>query len=250
MGKVIAVASGKGGTGKTTAVAALSSCLAVLGHKTLCIDFDAELRNLDLALGMTDFAVMDFMDVVSGELELLAACSESPKIPNLFFLSAPTTRIPDDIDIEALKAMIEEIRENFDYCIIDSPSGIGSGFTLAHTDVDMSIIVTTGEFASMRDANRTATVIRDMGIENLRLLVNRVLPRNYKRIKTTVDDVIDTVGVQLVGLIPEDKNIFRALHESTPLILYRKRSSAYDFLDAARRLSGEDIPLQQYKRSL
>jgi len=248
MGKVIAVASGKGGTGKTTAVAALSSCLAVLGHKTLCIDFDAELRNLDLALGMTDFAVMDYMDVVSGRISLEEACSESPKIPNLFFLSAPTTRIPDDIDKEALKVMIEEIRQSFDYCLIDSPSGIGPGFTLAHTDVDMSIIVTTGELASIRDASRTASVIREMGIESLRLLVNRVLPRNYKKIKTTVDDVIDTIGVQLIGLIPEDKNIFLALHDNSPLILYRKRLSAYDFLDAARRLAGDDIPLQQYKR--
>jgi len=247
MGKVIAVASGKGGTGKTTAVAALSSCLAVLGHKTLCIDFDAELRNLDLALGMTDFAVMDYMDVVSGRVDLMAACSESPKIPNLFFISAPASRVSDDIDIEALKAMFEEIRKNFDYCIIDSPSGIGPGFTLAHTDIDMSIIVATGELASMRDANRTAGVVREMGTANLRLLVNRVLPKNYKKIRTTVDDVIDTVGVQLLGLIPEDNSIFLALHESTPLILYRKRRSAYDFLDAARRISGEDIPLQQYK---
>jgi len=250
MGKVIAVASGKGGTGKTTAVAALSSCLAVLGYKTLCIDFDVELRNLDLALGMTDFAVMDFMDVVSDRLELTSACSESPRIPNLFFLSAPTARIPDDTNPDSFKSLFEKIRKEFDYCIIDSPSGIGAGFALAHTDVDMSIIVTTGELASMRDANRTANAMREIGVTNLRLLVNRVLPKNYKQIKTTIDDVIDTVGVQLLGLIAEDKNIFLALHESTPIVLYKKRISAYDFLDAARRIAGEDIPLQQYKRPL
>ena len=244
MGKVIAVASGKGGTGKTTVVAAISSCLAALGHKTLCIDFDTELRNLDLALCMTDFAIMDFMDVISGRLELLAACSESPGIPNLFFLSAPAANVPDEIDTADLKAMFDEIRSNFDYCLIDSPSGIGHGFALAHTDADMSIIVTTGELASMRDANRTANAVRELGITNLRLLVNRVLPGNYRKIKTTVDDVIDTVGVQLIGLVPEDKNIFLSLHENTPIILYRKRKSAYDFLDAARRIAGDDIPLQ------
>jgi len=249
MGKVIAVASGKGGTGKTTAVAAISSCLAVLGHKTLCIDFDAQLRNLDLALGMTDFAIMDFMDVVSGRMDLMAACSESPKIPNLFFLSAPTSSISEDIDIPALKSMFDHIRENFDYCLVDSPSGIGSGFQLAHCNADMSLIVTTGELASMRDANRTANAVRESGVSNLRLLVNRVLPRNYKKIKTTLDDVIDTVGVQLIGVIPEDKNIFLALHNNTPIILYRKRASAYDFLDAARRIAGDDIPLQQYKNA-
>ena len=247
MGKVIAVASGKGGTGKTTAVAALSSCLAVLGHKTLCIDFDAELRNLDLALGMTDFTVMDFMDVVSGRMDLMSACSESPKIPNLFFLTAPTSHIESDISRPALKIMFKEIRENFEYCIIDSPSGIGLGFRLAQENADMSIIITTGEAAAMRDANLTARIIRDIGVTNLRLLVNRVLSKNYKEIRTTVDDVIDTVGVQLLGLIPEDKHIFSALHKNTPLILYGKRSSAYDFLDAARRIAGDEIPLQQYK---
>jgi len=250
MGKVIAVASGKGGTGKTTVVAALSSCLAALGQKTLCIDFDAELRNLDLALGMTDFAIMDYMDVISGRLDLLAACSASPRIPNLFFLSAPTVPMPDDIDITAFKSMFDEIRHNFDYCLVDSPSGVGSGFRLAHCDADMSIIVTTGELTSMRDANFTANAVRELGVSNLRLLVNRVLPRNFKRIKTTVDDVIDTVGVQLLGLIPEDKSIFTALHENTPLVLYKKRSSVYDFLDAARRIVGDDVPLQQYKQSV
>jgi len=250
MGKVITVTSGKGGTGKTTAVAALSSCLAVLGFKTLCIDFDAELRNLDLALGMTDFVVMDYMDVVSGRLDLLAACSESPQIPNLFFLSAPASPAPEDIDVPALKEMFEEIRQNFDYCFIDSPSGLGKGFKLAHTDADMSIIVTTGDLASMRDANRTASAVREMGVRNLRLLVNRVLPKNFRQIKTTIDDVIDNIGVQLLGLIPEDKNIFYAIHKNTPLILYKKRDSAYDFLDAARRLAGEDVPLQQYKQAL
>jgi len=248
MGKVIAVASGKGGTGKTTVVAALSSCLAVLGYKTLCIDFDAQLRNLDIVLGMTDFAVMDYMDVVSGRLDLMAACSESPVIENLFFLSAPTVCLPDDVDSSAFNDMFEVIRENFDYCFIDAPAGIGTGFQLAHSDVDMSIIVSTGDAASIRDANLTAKAIREMGISNLRLLINRVTPKDLKKIKTTIDDMIDTIGVQLIGLIPEDKNIFPALHENIPLILYKKRISAYDFLDTARRIAGEDVPLQQYKR--
>ena len=249
MGKVIAVSSGKGGTGKTTAVAALSSCLAVLGYKTLCIDFDAEMRNLDLALGMTDFAVMDFMDVVSGRVKLLDAYSKAPKIPNLSFLSAPATPVPGDVDPKAVKSMFNEIRTNFDYCLVDSPSGIGPGFRFAHSNADMAIIITTGEYAAMRGANRTATAMREGGITNLRLLVNRVLPGNFRRIETTIDDIIDMVGVQLLGLIPEDRYVFQALHANTPLVLFKKRHSAYDFLDAARRITGEEIPLQQYRYS-
>jgi len=248
MGKVIAIASGKGGTGKTTIAAAVSSCLAVVGHKTLCIDFDTELRNLDLALCMTDFTVMDFMDVVSGRLDLMTSCSESPKIPNLFFLSAPTMCMPENIDRSAVKKMITEIRSNFDFCILDTPAGIGAGFRLAHTDVDMSIIITTGDLASMRDSKRAADAAREMGVENVRLLVNRVKRRSLKRIKTNIDDVIDSVGVQLIGIVPEDKNIFHALHENIPLVLYKKRYAAYDILDIAYRITGDDVPLQQARK--
>jgi len=248
MGKIITVASGKGGTGKTTVVAALSSCLAVLGHKTLCIDFDEQLKNLDLALCMTDFAVMDFMDVIKEQNDLMTACSESPMIQNLFFLSAPAISIPEETDPAAFKDMFAKIRKNFDYCLIDCPAGIGRGFQLAHTSVDMSIIVTTGDSLSIRDANRAADAIRDMGVENIRLIVNRLKPKNIKKIRINLDDVIDTIGAQLLGLIPEDNNIFLALHENTPLILYKKRLSAYDFLDTARRIAGDEVPLQQYKR--
>jgi len=248
MGKVIAIASGKGGTGKTTVAAAISSCLAALGHKTLCIDFDTELRNLDLALCMTDFTVMDFLDVINGRMGVMTACSESPRIPNLFFLSSPTACMPESIDKSAVEKMMADIRENFDFCIIDSPAGIGSGFRLAHTDVDMSIIVTTGDLASMRDSNRAASAARELGVTNVRLLINRVLKRNYRRIRTNIDDVIDTVGVQLIGMIPEDRNIFLALHENIPLVLYKKRKAAYDLLDVTRRITGEDVPLQQCKR--
>jgi len=249
MGTIIVIASGKGGTGKTTTAAAVSSCLAVLKYKTLCIDFDTELRNLDLALCMTDFTVMDVLDVLSGRINLMSACSESPNIPNLYFLSAPAVCLPEDIGTPEIKAFFEEIRRNFDYCIIDAPAGVGKGFHLAHGDgdADMSIVIATGDLPSMRDANRVANAIREMGIYDIRLVVNRVRKSNYKRIKTTIDDVIDTIGAQLLGVIPEDKYIFFALHESIPLVLYKKRNAAYDFLDIARRLTGEDIPLKQYR---
>jgi septum site-determining protein MinD len=250
VGKIIVVASGKGGTGKTTAAAAISSCLAVLEHKTLCIDFDTELRNLDLALCMADFTVMDVLDVLSGRVNLMSACSESPQIPNLFFLSAPAVSMPDSIGKAEVVTLFAEIRKNFDYCIIDAPAGIGKGFRLAYGDgdADMSIIIATGDMPSIRDATRVANAIREMGIPDIRLVINRVQQKNYRRIKTTVDDVIDTIGVQLLGLVAEDRNIFLALHANTPLVLYKKRHSAYDFLDIARRITGDDIPLKQYKR--
>ena len=246
MGKIIAISSGKGGTGKTTSVAAISSCLAVLGHKTLCMDFDAGLKNLDLALSMTDFTVTDFMDVVSGRLGLSEACSENPGIPNLFFLAAPTVSEPDKPDIAALETLFDEARLQFDYCVVDLPSGIGYGFRQANANADMAIIVTTGELPAMRDAQRAADAARETGVRDLRLLVNRVLPKNLRRIHMTIDDVIDSVGLQLIGIIQEDKSVFRALHAGVPLILYKKKLAAYDYHDVARRISGEIVQLKQW----
>ena len=246
MGKIVAVASGKGGTGKTTTVAAVSSCLAALGYKTLCVDFDSGLRNLDLALCMTDFTIADFLDVVSTRLDLMEACHESPQIPNLFFLAAPNSGGADDYDCIDVKPMFAEIRSSFDYCLVDSPSGIGSGFRLAHTDADISIIVSTGELPAMRDAQKTVTAAHETGVMDLRLLVNRVVPKNLKWLRTTIDDVIDTVGARLIGVIPEDATVFRALHDGIPLILYNKRRAAHDFLDVARRITGEEVPLRMH----
>ena len=243
VGTIIAVSSGKGGTGKTTSVAAISSCLAVLGHRTLCIDFDTGLGNLDLALNMTDFTVMDYMDVIAGKMDIRAACSESPEIPNLFFLSAPINKQSEESDRSAIVEMFDKIRNNFEFCLIDAPPGIGTGFDLAHCNVDMSIIVTTGELPSIRDAARAAGSLREKGITNLRLLVTRVSRAKFKRIRTTIDDVIDSTGVQLIGIVAEDKSIYRALHVGVPLVLYNKRKAAYDYLDVALRLKGEDVPL-------
>jgi len=246
MGKIIAVVSGKGGTGKTTSAAAISSCLAALGRKTLCVDFDAGLKNLDLSLGMTDFAVMDYMDVVGGDISLEEACSECPKIPNLFFLAAPTVYDANELTPYAIKAFFIEICQEFEYCVIDSPSGVGSGFLQAVSNADMSIVVTTGDLPAMRDAQLTASLIRKIEGKEVRLLVNRVMPKNLKYIKTSIDDIIDTVGVRLIGIVPEDKSVFRALHQNIPLILYKKRVAAYDYLDIARRITGEEVPLRHW----
>ena len=247
MGKIIAVGSGKGGTGKTTTVAAVSSCLAAMGYRTLCMDFDSGMKNLDLALCMSDYTVADYVDVQSGRLGLMEACHEHPRIPNLFFLAAPTISRVGEADNEPLQPMLDEIRSMFDYCFIDSPSGIGEGFELAHTDADLSIIVTIGELPAIRDAQLAADSARNMGAGELRLLVNRVMRGNYKRMGTTIDSVIDSVGARLLGVVREDMSISQSLHENTPLVLFRKRRAAYDFLDAARRITGEEIPLRRMR---
>ena len=243
MGKVIVVASGKGGTGKTTSVGAISSCLAALGYQTLCIDCDAGLRNLDIIIGMSEYVVTDFSDVLDGQVDLVEACSEHPKIKGLYFLPAPAFRGPEDIAPEAMSELMAQVKERFDYCVIDSPAGIGPGFHLAAQDADMALVVTICDLSSMRDAQRVAEELHVLGIEEVRLVVNRVSIRNFRRMGATVDDVIDTVGAQLVGLIEEDESFFLASNAEVPLILYEDKRAAMEFLQITRRITGERIPL-------
>jgi septum site-determining protein MinD len=248
LGKIITVTSGKGGTGKTTSVAAISSCLAAIGHRTLCIDCDVGLRNLDITLGMTDYSVADFSDVLDGALSLEEACHEHPSIPKLFFLSAPVFREVSGIDSKAMDALYGEAREKFDYCLIDSPAGVGSGFRLAFQRADVAVVVATGDQMSVRGAQRAAAILLEAGIGEIRLLVNRVSPRRFKRLSSTVDDVIDSVGAQLLGIVDEDESVFTAGASGVPLVLHSSGQASRQFLDAARRLSGEDVPFRNIWR--
>ncbi|MGE4484899.1 MAG: septum site-determining protein MinD [Oscillospiraceae bacterium] len=243
MGTAIVITSGKGGTGKTTSVGAIASCLAVLGHRTLCIDCDVGLKNLDLVLGLTDVSSTNFCDVIDGSVSLDDAVCAHPQIENLFFLSAPITRKPEDISAEAMKSLVLQAKDVYDYCLIDSPAGLGAGFRLAVSGADMAIVVATGDAASLRDGQRVVAELIDTGIRSIRLLVNRVRPRLYRRVSATVDDVIDSVGAQLLGMIAEDDAVIVSANMETPLILYENKNAAAQYLRIARRLSGEKVPL-------
>lgn len=141
-------------------------------------------------------------------------------------------------------ALIGQIRERFDYCLIDAPAGIGTGFRLAAQNADMALVVTVGDLPSMRDGQRVVEKLGAMGIQDVRLIVNRVQPRQYRQLKATVDDVIDTVGARLIGLVQEDKAVYFASNSETPLVLYENRRAALSFLQIARRVTGEQLPLK------
>ena len=244
MGKIIAVVSGKGGTGKTTTVAAISSCLAALGYKTLCIDFGAQMGNLDFSLCMYDYKPTEIREVLGGQIDIAEAAQEHPIIKDLSFLSVPPSFDPGEFSTGDIKPFFAEIRDEFDYCLIDSPPVTSASSKLALADADTAILVTTGELPAIGNASRAASLVRRMGVKDLRLLLNRVQPKNLKLLRTSVDAIIDIVGIRLIGIIPEDELIFRALHTKSPLIMYNKRRSAYDFLDVARRLADDDVPLR------
>ena len=155
MGQVIAVVSGKGGTGKTSFTANVGMALAQMGHPTLCLDCDVGLRNLDIALAMTDRAMMDFTDVMTERCSLEDAAARHPGQKNLFLLTAPARLGAVDIDREVFRKLFPEIKEKFEYCLVDAPAGLGAGFQLALTGADRAVVVTTTEASSLRDAQRT-----------------------------------------------------------------------------------------------
>lgn len=242
MGTSILITSGKGGTGKTACAAAIASALASLSHRTLCVDCDAALRNLDLTLGLSDQVLWDFADVLNGEVPASEAPVPHPRIKDLWFLSAPAD-IPEDVSPDAFVRMIDVYREEYDYVILDSPAGIGAGFRLAAPASDLAVIVATGDLTSLRDGQRVAQELRALGVSELRLLVNRVSPRAFRRVRRSVDEVIDTVGARLIGVVSEDEDVSEALNRQTPLLLYGSRRALPQLQNIARRLTGERIPL-------
>ena len=246
MGQTIAIVSGKGGTGKTTVCAGVASCLAADGNKVLCIDADLGLRNLDIALGMSDLAPIAFTDILRGNYELSEA-TEHSSIPGLFLLTAPISESEEKIDKKAFSTLLSRIRSTFDYCLIDAPAGLGCGFELAATNADRVLAVSTPDPASMRDVASTMDVLTNLRKENVHLIVNRITPRLFRKMQLTVDDVMDGVGLPLIGIIPEDSNVVLAAAAQEPLILYSDQQAAVACLHIARRLEGNKTPLMKIR---
>lgn len=245
MGEIISVISGKGGTGKTTICAAIATCLAAEGKKVLCIDADIGLRNLDISLGMADQPIIAFTDVMQGHYQISDA-SEHPELPNLFLFTAPIRENEELINVSAFGKFLQEVRRNFDYCLIDSPAGIGTGFRLTTAYADRFLVVSTPDPASMRDAERAAEILLLEGKEDLHLIVNRITPKLFKRMDLTVDDIMDEVGLPLIGIIPEDSDVMLAAAAGEALIFAASDGAAEACLRISRRLRGVPTPLMKF----
>lgn len=244
LGEVISVVSGKGGTGKTTLCAAIATCLAVDGKRVLCIDADFGLRNLDIALGMAEEPIVAFTDVIHGYYELTDA-SAHPRFSNLFLLTAPMRENEDQISPEDFGKLLERAREEFDFCLIDAPAGIGAGFRLATKYADRCLMISTPDPASMRDTARAAELLRLDGKEEIRLIVNRVTPRMFSKMELTVDDIMDEVGLSLLGVVPEDPKVVLSAAFGSALILAAGGGAAEACLRISRRLRGVPMPLMK-----
>ena len=238
VGELIAVLSGKGGTGKTSVCAGIATALALQGERVLCIDCDVGLRNLDIALGISELGTLSFLEVCRGDQPVEMALRH-PVYPELSFLTAPVNCLAEDIDKIAFAKMLTEARQKFSYVFLDAPAGLDAGFSLAAAYADRVLLVTGPDPASIRDAGQTADVLEKMGKTNVRLIVNRISEKMAKAMALTVDDVMDRAGLPLQGVVPEDPNVTLAAAFRQPLLGYsRKGAAAKACVHIAQRIRG------------
>ncbi len=247
MGETIAVVSGKGGTGKTSFTANVGMALAQLGYSTLCLDCDVGLRNLDIAMAMTDQAMMDFTDVLAGSCSLEEAAAPHPQQKRLFLLTAPARIGMGGIDPEEFRELFPVIEEKFDYCLVDAPAGLDSGFRLAVSGADRVVVVTTTEESSLRDAQRTAMELDRLPRDRVHLVVNRCRKKLLKSLHQTIDDAIDAAGLPLLGVIPEDETMPLYAGRGEPLLLSGNDCAARAYRNIARRIDGRRTPLMKIR---
>ena len=254
MAQIIVVTSGKGGVGKTTSSAALSSSLAMRGHKTVVIDFDIGLRNLDIIMGCERRVVYDFINVINGEATLNQALIKDKRLPNLFILPASQTRDKDALTLEGVQKILDELAQTFEYIICDSPAGIESGALLAMYFADQAIIVTNPEVSSVRDSDRILGILASKSkraLEGLPPIKEHLLLTRYDidRVERgemlSVQDVKDILAIPLLGVIPESKAILKASNTGTPVVLDEENQDAAPaYQDAIARFLGEERPMK------
>ena len=261
MAKILVITSGKGGVGKTTTSAAIGTGLALRGYKTVIIDFDVGLRNLDLIMGCERRVVYDFVNLINGDSNLSQTLIKDKRSDNLFILPASQTRDKDALTLEGVQGVLEQLKETFDYIICDSPAGIEKGAHLAMYFADEAIVVTNPEVSSVRDSDRMLGVLssksrRSEQGEEIKehLLLTRYSP---ERVETgemlSVSDVEDILSIPLLGVIPESQAVLKASNQGIPVIMDDKSDAGQAYSDAVERLLGKEVPhrfLEAQKKGL
>ncbi|MBT9382440.1 septum site-determining protein MinD [Pseudooceanicola sp. CBS1P-1] len=254
LGKIIVITSGKGGVGKTTSAAAISAGLARLGHKTVVIDFDVGLRNLDMIMGCERRVVFDFINVIQGDARLKQALIKDKREENLYILPTSQTRDKDALTEEGVEKVLGELREEFDYIICDSPAGIERGAQMAMYFADEAVVVTNPEVSSVRDSDRMLGLLSSRtkraegekeAVKAQVLLTRHDQGRIDKGEMMTVEDVLEILAVPLLGIIPESQAVLRASNVGSPITLLEDHSAAKAaYEDAVARLTGKKVDMR------
>ena len=243
MARVIVVTSGKGGVGKTTTTSNIGMSLARLGHTTLLIDADVGLRNLDLLLGLENRIIYTGLDVLNKTCRLEQAIIKDKRQSKLAFFPLSSNRVEVPITSEQIKKLIELVKVDYEYILIDSPAGIDNGFQTATECANEAIVVVTPEVPSIRDADRVIGILMSKGVEKINLIINRIRPNMVRTDDMmSIEDVTNILGITLVGVIPDSEKIIIASNRGEPIVLEDKNClPGIAFDSTARRLNGEQI---------
>ena len=240
MGELIAIVSGKGGTGKTSLCAGIAQALAENGETILCIDCDVGMRNLDIALGLSQMGALSFQEALEYGLD---KATQHPDYPKLSFLTAPMNCSADAVDPYDFAKLLQDARSRFDYILLDAPAGIDAGFRLAARHADRIVLVTGSDPASVRDVGRAGQLLQAMEKTNVRIIVNRIDPRMVKAMRLTVDDIMDRTGLPLLGIVPEDPQVVLAAAFEQPLLKHERKGAAAACRRIAKRIQGRRVPV-------
>ncbi|MBP7907699.1 MAG: septum site-determining protein MinD [Proteocatella sp.] len=242
MGKVIVVTSGKGGVGKTTSTANIGAALTKLGNKVIVIDGDIGLRNLDVVMGLENRIVFDLVDLIEKKCKPRQAMIKDKRFDGLYLIPAAQTRDKDAINPEQMKELCDELKEEFDYVIVDCPAGIENGFKNAIAGADSAIVVTTPEVSAVRDADRIIGLLEAHSVDDINLVVNRIkmnMVRNGDMLD--INDILDILGIKLIGVVPDDENVVISTNKGEPVVEYNNSLAGTAYSNIARRVMGEEV---------
>ena len=247
--QVITVTSGKGGVGKTTAVANLATALAADGKKIVCIDGDIGLRNLDVIMGLENRIVYDIVDVIEGRCKLKQAMIRDKHHPDMYLIPAAQTRDKNAVSPSDMVRICNDLRPDTDFIIIDSPAGIERGFRNAIAAADRVLVVTNPEVSAVRDADRVVGILEAEEKSNPALILNRLNPtlvRNNDML--SAEDVLDLLGIQLIGIVPEDESVIIGSNRGAPVVTDAKSRAGQAFRNIAKRIQGEAVPFMDLEQ--
>lgn len=245
MGEAIVITSGKGGVGKTTTTANLGTALALNGKKICLIDTDIGLRNLDVVMGLENRIIYDLVDVVEGRCRLQQALIKDKRFECLFLLPAAQTQDKSAVTPEQMEKLVSELKQEYDYVLVDCPAGIEQGFKNAIAGADRAIVVTTPEISSVRDADRIIGLLeQEEGIQPPKLVVNRIRNHMMKNgDMLDVDEIISILAIDLLGIVADDDGVIKSANSGEPVALHPQSKAAIAYRNMARRILGESVPL-------
>lgn len=242
MSEVIVVTSGKGGVGKTTTTANVGTCLAKMGHKVVLVDTDIGLRNLDVVMGLENRVVYNLVDVVEGRCRMRQALIKDREVSGLVLLPTAQTRDKSDVSPEQMCKLVDQLKTEFDYILLDCPAGIEQGFRNAIAGADRALVVTTPEVSAIRDADRIISLLEAAEINQIDLIINRLRMDMIKRgDMMSVEDVVDILGTNLIGAIPDDEQVVISTNQGISLVEQNSPASLA-FSNIAARVAGAEIP--------